>query len=200
MYLYDECRFSPTCASNKNKMVPKEKNWSSLVKRSQIWLSPPLLKWSNKEMAMSIHHPHIFPPSTHHSQAFPIKFDCCPKNVHECSVLLHETKIHRTENYYFHILQTMHPFAKMFQGEMQITMHINKKTTHQQIRSIKKKKVVKKMYLSHEEYNNINSTTTCMSIQRPSGRYIYKIFLISSLEHIIVRNFLSMHKRWGFII
>ena len=33
------------------------------------------------------------------------------------------------------------------------------------------------------------------STGRPSGRYSYAIFLTSSLEHIIVRNLLSMHER-----
>jgi len=42
---------------------------------------------------------------------------------------------------------------------------------------------------------NINSAAACMSLQQPSGRYRYAIFLTSSLEHIIVRNLLSMHER-----
>jgi len=42
---------------------------------------------------------------------------------------------------------------------------------------------------------NINSATACMSLQQPSGRYMYAIFLTSSLEHIIVRKLLSMHER-----
>jgi len=41
----------------------------------------------------------------------------------------------------------------------------------------------------------INSAATCMSLQQPSGRYRYAIFLTSSLEHIIVRNLFSMHQR-----
>jgi len=41
----------------------------------------------------------------------------------------------------------------------------------------------------------INSIVACMSLQQPLGRYKYSIFLTSSLEHIIVRNLLSMHER-----
>jgi len=42
---------------------------------------------------------------------------------------------------------------------------------------------------------NINSTMACMSLQQPSNRYRYAIFLTSSLEHIIIRNFFSMYER-----
>ena len=68
--------------------------------------------------AMKIHHPHLFPPSTHHSQTFPIQFDCCPKKLQEGSVLLQETKTHRAEICFCHNLKTMHPFSNLFHGEM----------------------------------------------------------------------------------
>jgi len=45
------------------------------------------------------------------------------------------------------------------------------------------------------QHLHINSTTTCMALQQPSGRYRYAIFLTSSLEHIVVINLLSMHER-----
>jgi len=74
-----------------------------------------------------------------------------------------------------------------------ITYTLTRRQSINKIRSTKKKKAFKKMYLSHEKHNNINSVATCMSLQQPSSRYMYAIFLTSSLEHIIVRNFLSMH-------
>jgi len=62
---------------------------------------------------MPIHHPHLFLPSTHHSQPSTTHFSCCPKK-------LQDTKIYREEIYFFHNLKTMHPFAKLFQGDMHI--------------------------------------------------------------------------------
>jgi len=88
---------------------------------------------------------------------------------------------------------------KLLQSSAAIEESITYTSTRRQpiikIRLTKKKKAVKKMYLSHENHNNINSTTACMSLQQISGRYRYVIFVTSSIEHIIVRNLLSMHER-----
>jgi len=58
----------------------------------------------------------------------------------------------------------------------------------------KKEKAIKKMYMRHEKHTNIKLAIVCMSPKQPSSRYRYAIFLTSSLEHIIVRNLLSMHQ------
>jgi len=63
---------------------------------------------------MPIHHPHLYPQSTHHSQDFTIHFPCRPNMLQEDSVLLHETNIHRAENYFCHIFKTVHLFSKLF--------------------------------------------------------------------------------------
>jgi len=72
--------------------------------------------------------------------------------------------------------------------EEAITCTSTRRQPINKIRSTKKKKAVMKMHLSHQKHNNINLAATCMSLQQPSGRYMYAIFLTSSLEHIIVRN------------
>ena len=62
--------------------------------------------------------PHPFPTSTHHFQAFPIKFPRFPKMLQGSFVLLQEAKIHKAQFFYYHILKMMHTLAEMFHGEM----------------------------------------------------------------------------------
>ena len=88
---------------------------------------------------------------------------------------------------------------KLLQSSIAIEEDITYTSTRRQpitkIISIKKKKAVKKMSLSHEKHNNVNSVVASMSLQQPSGRYRYAIFLTSSLKHIIIRNLLLVHER-----
>lgn len=80
--------------------------------------SLPFIKCPRRTKSIPIHQPHLFPPLTRHSKSFPIHFPCYPKMLQEGFVLLQEAKIHREENCFYHILKTMHPFSKLFHGDM----------------------------------------------------------------------------------
>lgn len=119
MYLFDECRCSPTSTRNKNKLHQRKKEYiKPNQKKSNFDF---LLLFSNAPTRprpcqsitlIFFHHPPII------LKLFPTNLLVFLKKLHEGSILLQETKIHREEIYFFDNLKTMHPFKTMFHGEM----------------------------------------------------------------------------------
>ena len=67
---------------------------------------------------MSVHHPHQFPTSTHHSQSFPIHFPRFRKVLQEGSILLQDCQNTQGINCFYHILKNIHLFSNMFHRDM----------------------------------------------------------------------------------
>lgn len=69
---------------------------------------------------MSIHHPHPFTTSTHHSQAFPIHFPHFPNVLQDGFVLLQNCQNTQEKNRFYHILKILHPLVELFHAKIHI--------------------------------------------------------------------------------